>query len=155
MENKLIFEKIIFQIKYSNILSDFGIKDIKFSFLQDICTQMGWDSLRLNELPYLGYDEPDCTDEITLGNMPDLVMQCIFESFNLRDRCIASQVYIVLLNRFYLYEIGCLRDFYSHNQKILELKKRKRTDVAEARPLKISICLMKVKYDDIPDLFLI
>ncbi|VBB29010.1 unnamed protein product [Acanthocheilonema viteae] len=60
---------------------------------KDICTQIRWDSLHLNELSYLNYDEPDSTDEITLGNMPDLVMQCIFESFNLRDRCIASQVY--------------------------------------------------------------
>ncbi|VDK89353.1 unnamed protein product [Litomosoides sigmodontis] len=58
---------------------------------EDLCTQIRWDSLHLNELPHLGYEEADSTDEFALDNMPDLVMQCIFESFNLRDRCIASQ----------------------------------------------------------------
>ncbi|CAG9539357.1 unnamed protein product [Cercopithifilaria johnstoni] len=59
---------------------------------KDICMQIKWDSLHLSELPYSGYNESDSTDEITLSDMPDLVMQCIFESFNLYDRCTASQV---------------------------------------------------------------
>ncbi|VDP24277.1 unnamed protein product [Onchocerca flexuosa] len=59
---------------------------------KDICKQLKWDSLQMDEVPYLGHDQSGSTNEITLNNMPDLVMQCIFESFDLRDRCLASQV---------------------------------------------------------------
>lgn len=87
-----------------------------FSFLQDICCQLKWNSLHLSELPYLEYDEPDSTDEVTLGNMPDLVMQCIFESFNLRDRCIASQVYIINYIIFICIKLPYLYDQESNSR---------------------------------------
>ncbi|KAM3727835.1 Methylmalonyl-CoA carboxyltransferase 5S subunit [Dirofilaria immitis] len=83
---------------------------------KDICRQLKWDSLQLNELPYLGYDQSESTDEIiTLNNMPDLVMQCIFESFNLRDRCVASQVckrwHYLLTCRFPMEDVTVLNIF--------------------------------------------
>uniref|UniRef100_A0A915PXP1 F-box domain-containing protein n=1 Tax=Setaria digitata TaxID=48799 RepID=A0A915PXP1_9BILA len=88
---------------------------------KNFCTQIKWDSLHLDEMPYVGYNERNNTDEVTLGTMPDLVMQCIFESFNLRDRCIASQVckrwYYLLTCRFPMEDVTVLNIFQNQIYK--------------------------------------
>uniref|UniRef100_A0A8R1XRB0 F-box domain-containing protein n=1 Tax=Onchocerca volvulus TaxID=6282 RepID=A0A8R1XRB0_ONCVO len=88
---------------------------------KDICKQLKWDSLQMDELPYLGYDQSDSSNEITLSNMPDLVMQCIFESFDLRDRCLASQVckrwHYLLTCRFPMEDVTVLNIFQNQIYK--------------------------------------
>uniref|UniRef100_A0A1I7VG72 F-box domain-containing protein n=1 Tax=Loa loa TaxID=7209 RepID=A0A1I7VG72_LOALO len=101
----------------SSLLSDNSpvVVDKDDSIDGNICMQLKWDSLHLNENSYLEYGELDGTNEVTLGNMPDLVMQSIFESFNLRDRCVASQVckrwYYLLTCRFPMEDVTVLNIF--------------------------------------------
>lgn len=73
--------------------------------LQEIFPPLKWDSLRLDGSLHSehGDDEAyqDGDHDCSLYSMPDVVMQCIFESFDLRERCLASQVNNILLCLFF------------------------------------------------------
>ncbi|VDM95377.1 unnamed protein product [Thelazia callipaeda] len=59
----------------------------------DVSKKMRWHSPHLGHFAHSGCSaSDDGKDEYTFHDMPDLVMECIFRSLNLRDRCIASQV---------------------------------------------------------------
>lgn len=84
----------------------------------EIFPPLKWDSLRLDGSLHSEHGDEAYQDgdhDCSLYSMPDVVMQCIFESFDLRERCLASQVckrwHYLLTCRFPMEDVTVLNIF--------------------------------------------